>query len=499
MPPPGTLRAVPHAGLTSLDPITTTAYINRTHGYLVYDTLFALDQNFEPQPQMVDSFTISPDGRTYTFRLRDGLRWHDGTQVTAEDCVASLRRWGRRDGTGQALFSTVESLTAENPQTIVMRLRRPFPGVLEALGKISSNVPFMMPRRLAETDANTAVNDATGSGPYRFSRDDWQPGRRAVYLRNDAYVARSEPASLAAGSRAGQMPRIEWVSYQTPEDAVAALGRGEVHYLESPPVRLLPQLREMPGVSVGFTDPLGNVGMAVFNHAAAPFNNVAVRRAVMMAMNQEDYMTAAVGDRTLWRTCHSVFPCDSPLANEAGNQVMRSANLDGARAALRRAGYRGQPVVIMNPTDIAVLAAFTRVTADRLREIGMNVQVEDMTWDALLQRRNTRSGPGSWSMFHTWWVAADLLDPTKIAFSGNPQTGWIGWPRDPQLERLRASFVAQQDPARRRAIAEQVQQRVLSNANFAILGQFYEPIAFRDNVTGLQSPIQMYYRLGLRQ
>ena len=497
-PPAGTLRAVPHAGLATLDPITTTAYINRTHGYLVYDTLFALDQNFEPQPQMVETFTISPDGRTYTFRLRDGLKWHDGTPVTAEDCVASLRRWGRRDGTGQALFSSMESLTAQDPQTIVMRLRRPFHGVLEALGKISSNVPFMMPRRIAETDPNTPITDATGSGPFRFSREDWQPGRRAVYIRNDAYVPRAEPASLAAGSRAGQMPRIEWVSYPSQEAAVEALGRGEVQYLESPSFRLLPRLRELPGVRTAFSDPLGNVGMAVFNHEIAPFNNAGVRRAVLMAMNQEDYMAAAVGDRTMWRTCYSVFPCDTPMANEAGNQVMRTANVEAARAALRRAGYRGAPVVLMNPTDNAVISAFTRVSAERLREIGMNVQVEDMTWEALVQRRNTRRGAGAWNMFHTWWVSADLLDPTKIAFSGNPQTGWIGWPRDPQLERLRASYVAEQNPARRRAIAERVQQRVLVNANFAILGQFYEPIAFRDSVTGLQSPIQMYYRLGVR-
>jgi peptide/nickel transport system substrate-binding protein len=312
-------------------------------------------------------------------------------------------------------------------------------------------------------------------------------------------VARTEPASLSAGSRAGQMPRIEWVSYPTPEAAVEALGRGEVHYLESPPVNLLPRLREMSGVQTAFTDPLGNVGMAVFNHEIAPFNNARVRRAVLMALNQNDYMTAAVGEPTLWRTCYSIFPCDSPLANEAGNEVMRSSNVEAARAALRRAGYRGAPVVIMNPTDIAVISAFTRVTADRLREIGLNVQVEDMTWDQLLQRRNTRRGDGAWNMFHTWWVAADLLDPSKIAFSGNPQTGWIGWPRDRELERLRASFVAEQDPARRRAIAERVQQRILSNANFAILGQFYEPIAFRDEVTGQQSPIQMYYRLGLRR
>jgi peptide/nickel transport system substrate-binding protein len=498
---PRTFRAAPHAGLTILDPITTTAYITRTHAHLVYDTLFALDENLQPQPQMVERWETSPDGLRWTFVLRPGQTWHDGSPVTAEDAIASLRRWGRRDAGGQALMAITRDMRAEDERTFTMALSRPFPEMLETLGKISANVPAIMPRRVAETDAFTPISDPTGSGPFRFSLAEWQPGERAVYLRNERYVPREEPGSLAAGGRRAQLDRIEWVRFRTPEDAVEALIAGDIHYLESPPTRLVPRLQQAPGVTVAFSNPGGNIGMMVFNHETPPFNNAAIRRAVLMTIDQNAYMRAALEDPIFWRVCHSVFPCETRFENDAGNAIMRVANLDGARAALRRAGYRGEPVRILHPTDSPVISAFTRVTAERFREIGMNVILEDMTWPQLLERREVRTetGPRGWNMFHTWWVAADLEDPLHIAFSGNRASGWFGRPEDRRLELARAVFARTIDPAQRMRLARQVQERVLANGQFGILGQFYEPVAFRNEVTGMQTPIQMYWNFGFRR
>ncbi len=498
-----TLRAAPHTGLTTLDPITTTAYITRSHGYLVYDTLFGLDQNLEPQPQMVGSYQISPDRRTYTFRLRDGLTWHDGTPVTAEDCVASLRRWGARDGVGQAMMANTASLRATGARTIVLQLHRADPTVLHELGKISSNVPFMMPRRIATTNPNTPITNPIGSGPFRFVAGEFRPGQRAVYERFAGYVPRTEPTSLAAGSRAGQVDRIEWIAYPNREAAAQALLRNEVQYLESPAPQSVQMLRDDPNVRVGYTDPAGNIGMAVFNHHVAPFNNVAMRRAVVTALSQEDAMTAAFGtDRTAWRTCFSIYPCGTPYSGETRSQLMRSANVVAARQMLERAGYRGETVTMLNPTDNAVISAWTQSTVRRLREIGMTVQVEDMTWDELVRHRSEAHGsPGHrpWSMFHTWWVAADLMNPLAIAFSGNHNRGWVSGMEDAQVERLRRQFATARTPQQAQAAARQLQERLWANANFAVLGQFFEPIAYRSNVTGLQSPVQMYYHLGLQR
>lgn len=497
-----TLRAAPHTGLTTLDPIATTAYITRSHGYLVFDTLFGLDQNLEPQPQMVGSYDVSPDRRTYTFRLRDGLMWHDNTPVTADDVVASIRRWGARDGVGQAMMANTQSLRAADARTVVLQLRRPDAFVLHELGKISSNVPFMMPRRLAETNPNTPITTPIGSGPFRFVAGEFRPGQRAVYERFAGYVPRSEPTSLAAGSRQGQVDRIEWIAYPNREAAVQALRRNEVQYVESPAPQSVAALRQDPNIRVGFTDPAGNIGMAVFNQHVAPFNNVQMRRAVVTALSQEDAMTAAFGaDRTLWRSCFSIYPCGTAYAGDTRSQLMRSANVAAARQMLQRARYNGEPIVVLNPTDNAVISAWTQSTVRRLREIGMNVQVEDMTWDELVRHRNEAHGsPGHrpWHIFHTWWVAADMMNPLAIAFSGSHNRGWVSGHEDARVEQLRRQFAASRTPQQARAIAMQLQERLWADANFAILGQFFEPIAYRSNVTGLQSPIQMYYHLGLQ-
>jgi len=180
----GTLRFVPHADLKILDPIWTTAYITRNHGYMIFDTLFALDGNLKLQPQMVDKYTVSKDAMKYSFTLRDGLKFHDGQPVTAEDCVASIKRWGAKDAMGRLLIASLSRMASTDRKTFVIELETPFGLVLDALGKPSASPSFIMPARVAATDPNEQVKDIIGSGPYRFSKDEWQPGNRVVYVRN---------------------------------------------------------------------------------------------------------------------------------------------------------------------------------------------------------------------------------------------------------------------------------------------------------------------------
>ena len=175
-----TLRVVMHSDLKIVDPIWTTAYISRNHGYMIYDTLFAMDAKGEIQPQMVDKYEVSPDQLTYTLTLRAGLLWHDGTPVTSEDCIASIKRWGAKDSMGQKMMSFVQDFAVVNPQTFQMVLQEPTGLVLQALGKPSSNVPFMMPKRVAETAPREQIKDFTGSGPFVFKPEEWKPGDKAV-------------------------------------------------------------------------------------------------------------------------------------------------------------------------------------------------------------------------------------------------------------------------------------------------------------------------------
>jgi peptide/nickel transport system substrate-binding protein len=197
----GTLKFISHAGLRVLDPIWTTAYITRNHGYMVYDVLFALDAQLHVQPQMVDTWEVSADGMHYTFSLRQGLKFHDGAPVTAEDVVASLQRWGQKDALGKQLMRATTQLVAVDNKTLRLDLKEPFALVLDALAKPSSNVPFIMPARLATTPAAEEIKEVIGSGPFMFVKEEWQPGRRAVYVRNPDYVPRAEPASFSAGGK----------------------------------------------------------------------------------------------------------------------------------------------------------------------------------------------------------------------------------------------------------------------------------------------------------
>src|ERR1043165_7781612 len=238
-----TLKAVMHSDVKIVDPIWTTAYITRNHGYMIYDTLFAMDEKGEIKPQMVEKFDESADKLTYTFTLRDGLVWHDGPPVTAEDCIASIKRWGARDALGQKLMSFVDQMTANDAKTFTVKLKSPTGLLIFGLGKPSSNVPFMMPKRVAETDPNTQISDFTGSGPFILKRDEWKPGDKIVYVKFDKYKPRSEPASGLAGGKVVKLDRVEWIAVTDQQQALNPPLAGEIDFYEQRAVRLLPLLK----------------------------------------------------------------------------------------------------------------------------------------------------------------------------------------------------------------------------------------------------------------
>ena len=364
----GTLTIIPHADLKNIDPIWTTAYITRNHGYMVYDTLFSLDADLRPQPQMVDTWSVSDDGLVYTFTLRDGLAWHDGAPVRAADCVASIRRWGQRDGMGQKLLEFTADLSAVDDRTFTLALREPYGLVLESLGKLSSNVPFMMPERLAATDAFTQIAETIGSGPFIFLKDEWVPGSKVVYARNPHYVPRAEPPSFAAGGKRVHVERVEWLYIPDPATAQAALAAREVDYYERPPVDLLPLMERDPGLTVAVIDPLGTQGWLRPNHLHPPFDRKEARQALLWMVNQADYMRAIVGDPKFWRTCGSYFMCGTSLETDAASEALVQQDLERARQLMEAAGYAGETIVLMDPTDVPILHGASLVTAQMLKK-----------------------------------------------------------------------------------------------------------------------------------
>jgi len=486
---PKILKFIPQADLRILDPITTTAYITRNHGYMIYDTLFATDANFRVQPQMVDKYVLSKDQLTYTFTLREGLKFHDGQPVRSADCIASIERWAKRDGLGQKLGEATESWQVVNDKTFTLKLKRPFPLTLDALGKPSSNVPFIMPERIARTDASTNITEAIGSGPFKFVKEEWVPGSKVVYVKNTDYVPRKEPPSWAAGGKVAKVDRVEWIYIPDSATAAAALNAGEMDWWEFLPPDLVPVLAKNKDIKVENIDPLGSMGLIRFNFLHAPFNNPKMRQALLYAVDQSDYVLGIAGNPKNGRACYSYFTCGTPLSSEVGAEAMKGRrDLERAKQLIKEAGYKGEKIVIIDATDQPIVHSQTLLTAELLGKLGLNVQVQAGDWGTLITRRTSKEpvDKGGWSIFHTWLVGPDLMSPAvNYGLRASGLTAWFGWPDDVRLEELRAAWFATTDAASSKRAAEAVQARAFEFVPYIPTAQFVLPTAYRSNLSGV--------------
>src|SRR5579859_4377581 len=434
------LKFIPQADLRILDPIATTAYITRNHGYMVYDTLFAIDDKFQVKPQMVDKYDVSRDGLTYTFTLRPGLKFHDGAPLRSADCIASIERWAKRDALGQKLAEATDSWSAVDDKTFRLKLKTPFPLTLDALAKPSSNVPFIMPERIAKTDAFKNIDDPTGSGPFKMVKSEWVPGNKVVYVKNTDYVPRKEPPSWASGGKVVKVDRVEWIYIPDSATAAAALNAGEADIWEQMPPDLIPVLQKNKSIKVENIDPLGSMGLLRFNFLLPPFDNVKMRQAVLYVLDQKDYVLGIAGDMKYWKTCYALFICGTPLATDAGSDALEHApNFAKAKALIAEAGYKGEKIVLLDATDQPIVHAQALVTNAVLTKAGLNVQVDANDWGTLITRRASKEpiDKGGWNMFHTWTSAPDMLSPALNGpLRANGAKAWFGWPDDPKLEAL---------------------------------------------------------------
>jgi peptide/nickel transport system substrate-binding protein len=495
------LRFVPQTDVAGLDPVWTPTYPTRDHAFAVFDTLYGQDAQFRAQPQMVEGHVVENDGLTWKLTLRAGLMFHDATPVLARDCVASIDRWAKRDSLGQALIARTAELSAPDDRTIQFRLRRPFPLLPDALGKMYPRLCVMMPERLARTDPMAQVTEMVGSGPFRFRADERVAGARMVYERFDRYQPRASGApSGSAGPKIAHFDRVEWRIIPDPSTVLAALQNGEVDWWWTPDADLVPLLRRNAQINVQIVDPTGQIGTLRYNHLTAPFNNPAIRRALFHAVNQEDFMTAVVGaDPTRWRGSVGFFPPGTPFASEAGMDALTAPrDLARARRALEQAGYRGEKVVVLAPTDIANLRAIGEVSADLLRRVGMNVDYQSMGWNALVQRR-FRQEPveqGGWSVFSTFWGGLDQISPAGHVFiRGNGQAAGPGWPTSAPMEALREAWLDAPDEAAQKRLADQMQRQAFDDAPYLPLGQMFNPTAHRRNLTGLSQVIPAFWNV----
>lgn len=497
----GVLKFVPQTDVAVLDPIWTTTYPTRDHAYLVFDTLFGMTSAYEVTPQMLAGATTENDGRTWNLTLRDGLRFHDNTPVLARDAVVSIRRWGARDTFGQALLAATDELLAPDDRTIRFRLKQPFPLLPMALGKSASNMCAIMPERLASTDPFKQVTEMTGSGPYRFKANERVPGALLVYEKFADYVPRPDGvADWTAGPKVANLDRVEWHIIPDASTTLAAMRNGEIDWWWIPDADLVPALSKMPNLTVRNNDPTGLIATMRFNQMVPPFDNPALRRAVLAAVNQEDFMVAVAGtDRAWWRDGVGVFCPGTTLANDAGMSVVTSKqDLAKSREAVKASGYNGERVVVLGASDIASSKALSDVGADLLKQIGLNVDYAISDWGTVVQRR-VKTEPvaqGGWSIFHTFWSGTDQFTPAGHAFlRGNGRAAAPGWPTSPQLESLRNDWFRAPDLAAQQQVARAMQLQAFQDVPYVPLGQQLNATAYQKNLSGVLKGIPLFWNV----
>ncbi len=492
------LRVVPASNLSGIDPVVTSGQPVRNHGYQIYDTLFGMNTRFEVKPQMAEGAEHSADGLTWTIRLRDGLKFHDGEKVLARDCVASLKRWGARDPLGQTIFGLTDELRAVDDRTLEFRLKSRFGLLTKGLAKIGGPAPFIMPERIAQTDPSVSIKEAIGSGPFRFLADEWVPGSRAVYAKFDGYVPRNEAPDCTSGGKMVYVDRLEWHVIPDAATATAALQRGEVDWYHGPDLTLLPLLSQDPAINTEAYDDLGYMTILRFNHLQPPFDRLEMRRAIQMAVNQVDYLQAQVGMPDLYKECRSTFFCGTTMSTGAGSEVM-AANFEKAKALLE-SSYKGEKVAIPTATDLSWLHAASLVTEDLLKRMGVNVELQAMDLGTFYKRRTSMEpvDKGGWSIFHAGFSVTDILDPsTHLGLRANGKQTWPGWPTDPVIEQLRDEWMTA-DPQDQGAIVRKIEARAFETVPFVPLGQFQTPSARRRTVIGmLKAPLPLAWNIKL--
>lgn len=493
-----TLRFIPQIDLVFLDPHFSTTNVTRNHSQMVFDTLFGCDSQYRPAPQMLQGHTVEDDGRLWRLTLRPGLVWHDGVPVLARDCVASVRRWAKRDTLGEALIAVTDELTAPDDRTIQFRLRKRFPLLPDALGKAAGYMPAMMPERMAMTEPGK-LTDIIGSGPFQYVANERLQGSRNVYRKFEAYRPREGGTTdWCAGPKIVNYERVEWTTMPDGATAAAALQAGEQDWWEQVTPDLLAMLNKSRAITTTILDTSGSLGMMRPNHSQPPFDNPAIRRALLRAVDQKAEMQAIMGENTAsYHVPVGMFLPGSPSENDAGMEVLTGPKNYAAIARdIKAAGYAGEPVTLMVPTDYLSMHLMGQVFADTMRRVGMTVDLVSLDWATVLQRRMNK-GPvdkGGWHGFITSQTGTDWLNPaTHYSIRGNG-AAYPGWFFNARLEELRNTWFDAPDAAAQKAICREVQTECMRDVPLFPLGQFVSSTAYR-GLAGVMKGFPMFWNV----
>lgn len=482
------LKIVMETRLGNLDPILSASHQTREHGYMIYDTLFALDADGQTQPQMIDKFQLSDDKMTYIFTLRDGLAFHNGKLVTSADVVASIKRWGERDRMGIAVMQLTDSVNATDDKTFTIKLNTPTNVFIDAFAKPSGVPLFIMPAEVAATPVTEAITDYTGSGPFRFDAAQYTPGVKSVYLKNTEYKPRSEAPSGLAGGKVAKVDQITRIEMPDPLTAVNALNEGEIDFVQAVPLELAPLVEANENRTTAHLDKSGYQYSYRLNFLNAPFDNKLVRQAALEAIGQKDVLAAQYGDADNFTVCGAIFGCGTPYASDESAEIAIEANPEKAKELLQKAGYKGEKVLILNVTDNPAMAAVAPVMAQQMRAAGFNVELQAMDFMTMLSRRASKEPveKGGWSIFITSWQVPEISDPIRsFMILADGREGYAGWGDVPAIQENIKAFLLEPDLEKRKEIATNIQKIVYDEGIYAPLGQSSRLNGWTKNIDGL--------------
>ena len=475
----GTLRYASGVGLKFLDSQHTTAGVTADANQMAYEGLFHSDLEEIQQPMLVDNFAITDGGLKWTLKLREGINFHNGEPLTAQDIIGSFTRvWDKASQWRSVRESFIDSFEAADDNTLVLQLKKPTQAVMIALSRNQPFPPYAIPKSIWSLPQSEPAQEVIGTGPYMF--EEWRIGDRWSLVRYDDYKPSSLPTSGMAGRHVAFADRVVWI--EIPDDAsqVAALETGQVDIIPQAPGDFVDRLLKNRDIQV-VGEPERNLIGVWLNNIRPPFDDVRARRAVLMAYPATDAMFAAFGPPISWTTSGSIFYCFSEWATELGAEDYDSRNVEGARALIEEAGLTGTEVTMMVSTSHPPMEAAGRIFKDMLEEIGLVPDYQAQEWASLVSKRGD---PDKWDLFTTWSAIGTAWGGGTAAHL--KKEGWFHNYQDP--DGVFSSLIEQAWEATsfedQKRIHDEIQVRFYQEVPFLPIGWFGFSSAARKEVKG---------------
>ena len=445
----GVLRVGVLGDPPTLDSHWTTANFVEYVTAHMYEALYTLDQNYQPVPMLAESLpAMSADGLAYTIKLRQGVRFHNGKEMTSEDVVASLKRWGGYAAQAKPLWGAVEGVRAVDRHTVELRLKEKVGIVLISLAN-SNNFGAIYPKEIAEKyPTPQKVTEYVGTGPFKFV--EWKPDSHIRMVRFDDYKPRPEPATGYGGAKAAHVDEIRWIPMPDVATRVAALESGDVDFVDDLQPDAYQKIRGNAKLRPVIVRPL-TWPTAVFNKKEGLATNQKLRQAIQAAIDIEPAMQAAAGNPVFYRLDSALaFQEQKAWHLKTGVDHYNKRNQERAKQLLREAGYRGEPIRWVTTKEYAWMYNIALVTKQQLEEIGVNVDLQVVDWATLVQRRNN---PQMYDIFSTGMTL--VPDPTQHPYL---RCDWPGWTCDKDINDRMDALRREADPKKRLALWDEIHQ-----------------------------------------